>query len=699
MINRFIQSIAIAAILLSPAILSAQCLLYPVSFNERVNRSQSLLLGTVTEQHCYADEKGNIYTSNKISVTAWIKNHSGETEVYVITLGGMLDGKMQVTYPAVQLEKGKEYFLMLENNNLAIDDKNLRAGHPGSIQALPFADAQGAWLYQGGKYIDVFTGKISEADLLRQLASLAGLKAVTPGGSLYTARTETERTVTAARTNDGITSFSPNPTNAGTVNPADYLNIIGTGFGSIVGSVEFPNADNGGAGLIAPPNTSDYVSWSDNLIVVKVPTGVDPITSTPTNAGTGTFRVTTSTAAVFNSPSPLTVAYSHISINSSFNGFSTPTRQRYYLRNLDGAGGYTFGYNTNFVSNAPAIAAFERALNTWKCNTGINWRASGTTTNGYADDGVNTVLFESTLTPGVLARATSRFNGSAIPGTCDLFNTVWWLKDIDVQVQPSVNWQYGPALATGSQYDFETVLLHELGHAHGLGHRIAPGQLMHYALANAANIRTPAPAEIQGGQAKVAYSILPTCFNPTNSGSEMIVASCPLPLKLLGLTGALKTYGVDLDWKTLNEVNTGKFEVQRSTGGEFSPVGTVAARGNTTGETGYRFTDVSVQQGISYYRLKMLDKDGSYEYSGVVKIKVDHGIRAFTVYPNPVRDELQVSASIKARLDLIDFNGKLVKKIAVDIGSNKIDVSNISSGIYYLADPAGGTKIRIIIMH
>jgi hypothetical protein len=696
MIKRFTQTIALAAMFLFPVVLSAQCLLYPISFNERVDGSQTILLGTVTDKYYYADEQGNIYTANKIAVTAWIKNGGAGQQISVITLGGVLNNTMQVTYPAVQLEKGKEYFLMLEANNAKVDDKQLRASNPDLLQALPFADAQGAWMYQDGNYVDLFNGKVPEADLLQRLASL-GLHAKKPDGSIYI-----PRNITVGRTanTNAITSFSPNPTNAGTINPGDYLTINGTGFGTTVGSVEFPNADNGGASYIAPPNASDYVSWTDNQIIVKVPTGVDPTTSTPTNAGTGTFRVNTNTGSVFSSPSVLTIAYSHISINSSFSNFPTETRQRYYLRNLDGLGGYTFMYNTNFVGNIAAVASFERALGTWRCNTGINWRAAGTTTNGYANDDVNTVLFDATLGPGILARATSRFSGFAVPGTCDQFNTVWWLKDIDVQVQPNVNWQFGPAIATGAQYDFETVVLHELGHAHGLGHRIAVGQLMNYSLSNATNIRTPAPPEIQGGQVKVSYSTAPTCFNPTNSGTPMIAASCPLPLKLISFTGELKNYGVELLWKTQNEVNSDRFEIQRSANGvEFASIGSVVAKGRSASENDYRFVDAKVQQGLNYYRLKMIDKDGSYEFSGMVTIKVTEGIRSFSVYPNPVRNELQITSGANSLLNLVDINGKLLRRVPVSTGNNTIDVSNISSGVYYLADPGSGTKLRIIVTH
>jgi hypothetical protein len=685
--HNFTRLIVFTAILLIPAMVLAQCLVYPVSFSERINTASSAILGKVSEQHCYADDKGNIYTSNKVQVTAWIKNHSSETEVYVITLGGVLNGKAQITNPAVQLLKGQEYFLMLENNNAVADDKTLRAAQPNKIQAMTFADAQGALLYQDEEYHDIFEGNVTESALLQKISSVGSFQAKRPDGSMYVARAYGSLT---SSTND-ITSFGPNPTNAGTINPSDYLTINGSGFGITPGTVQFANADNGGATYIQPPNASDYVSWTDNQIIVKVPTG------SSANAGTGNFLVN----GTFQSPQPLTIGYALISINNNFSGFSTDTRQRYYLRNLDGLGGYTFVYNTNFSVNTAAVAAFERALNTWKCNTGINWRASGTTTVGYADDNINVVLYDASLPAGVLARATSRFSGSAIPGSCDLQNTVWWLKEVDMQVRETgVTWQYGPALATGSQYDFETVLLHELGHAHGLAHRIAPGQLMNYALANAANIRTPASVEIQGAQYKVGYSTTATCFNPTGSGTPMIAASCPFPVKLSTFTGVLKTYGVELNWKTQTEINSDRFEVQRSSNGvEFLTIGSVNAKGNTTSETPYRYIDANVNKGINYYRLKMIDKDGSFEYSPVVAIQINDVVRTFTVYPNPVRDQLQVNATSKTTLNLIDGNGKLVKKISADIGSNKIDATNLSSGIYYLNDQATGTKLRILIMH
>lgn len=657
----------------------------PVSFQERIMNAQSLLLGEVTSKHTYADNNGNIYTLNTIQVDAWMKNHNELNEVYVITLGGVLGDKAQVTYPAVQLTKGDRYFFALENDNTAVDDNAVRSLYPGRIQAMPYADAQGAWLFQNGKYHDVFMeGALSESDLVNRISAM-GFIARKPDGSIYTPKVFNGK---ESKTAD-ISSFAPNPTDAGTVDPSDYLTITGSGFGTSPGSVSFPNADNGGSTQITPPNASDYVTWTDNTIVVKVPTG------NSSNAGSGFFTVN----GFFTSPSPLTVRYSHISINNEFSGFGTPTRQRYYLRNIDGQGGYTFLYSTSFSSNTDAVAAFERALNTWKCSTGINWRSNGTTFSAYADDNENVVLFDASLPAGVLARATSRFQGGA-NGACNLQNTVWWLEEIDIQARSSgVTWQFGPGLATGSQYDFETVILHELGHAHGLGHRIAPGQLMNFAVSNATNIRTPAPQEVQGGQDKMAYSIIPTCFNPANSGSQMIAANCVTPVRLISFTGELKQIGTVLNWKTQNEMNAERFEVQRSnTGADFMAIGSVKAKGNTAVETSYQFIDAAVQMGTNYYRLKMIDTDGSYEYSPVVTVKVDQPVRPLTVFPNPVRNELFITSAAKATIHMIDAGGKLVKRVQLEAGTNHINVSDLSDGLYYVYDQRSTERIKVMIM-
>src|SRR5258706_8740823 len=384
----------------------AQCAYYPVSIEQRVSNSKYIVLGRVIEKHGYIDNTtGNVNSLNRLQVNAWLKNYSSVETVYVITLGGAYDDVATQVDPALQLDQFHEYILMLEDDNNQIDDKTFRRDHPQSLQLLTYADAQGCLANENNVYKDYFDKTpTTEAKVFDEISTLTRQGARNPSGEKYEPKSPVSP---GANRVMAITSFSPTPTKGGTIVPGDYITITGSGFGAAAGTVFFTNADDGGATFTATGVASDVTAWSDASITVKV----------APNAGTGPINVN----GAMTSASNLTIQYNHIAINSSFSGFGSSTRQRYYHRNMNGSGGYSFLYNTTsgFSANAPAVAAIERALSTWSNSTLINWKSNGTTATGFASDGVNVVMFDGTLPAGVLGRATSRFAGSATGG-CNL---------------------------------------------------------------------------------------------------------------------------------------------------------------------------------------------------------------------------------------------------------------------------------------
>lgn len=190
--------------------------------------------------------------------------------------------------------------------------------------------------------------------------------------------------------------FTPTTVSAGT---GSTITITGTGFGATQGSgvVSFSNAENGGATLITPLS-SQYISWTDTEIIVEV----------PTLASTGPIHVTqglTKTSIV-----PLTITYSHL--NVILNPGSGTIAYQVDHANDDGAGGYTFMMNTGFDANGPAKASLMRALDTWRCNTGVNWVIGGTTSvNNPIGDLINLITFDDAypLNTGVLGVAYNPF--------------------------------------------------------------------------------------------------------------------------------------------------------------------------------------------------------------------------------------------------------------------------------------------------
>lgn len=169
-----------------------------------------------------------------------------------------------------------------------------------------------------------------------------------------------------------------------------------------------------------------------------------------------------------------------------------------------------------------------------------------------------------------------------------------------------------------------------------------------------------------------------------------------LPLNLLSLTAAVKTEAVQLDWTTVNEINSSKFVVQRSINGiDFSGIGTVSAKGTNSGTFNYSFTDAAVvKTGAStlYYRLQLVDKDGAFTYSKIVPVTLQPYTGAIKVYPNPVKDQLFMLCNLqnttKASLRITDASGKTIYTQQINTTLNNsgvsVNVAALSKGIYYV---------------
>lgn len=662
--------------------IAAQCAISPVSLEKRVASSSAIAQGKVVEKHTYVDEAtGNVYTRNKVVVNAWLKSPSSVSELEVITLGGVYNDKATIAYPALELNDNSEYIFFLESNNFKHDDKGLRLQKPAVMQVEVYAEMQGALKNEGNNYKDLFErNAVSESVIFSKITGLSGSKVLTPGGKEFAARKAVVNNSANNLRVAALDAFSPSSTNGGTIVPGEFITITGSGFGATAGTVSFRNANDGGATYITSAVASDITAWSDNSITVKV----------PASAGTGTIRV--NGASIFTSASSLAVGYTHIDINSNFSGFGSNTRQRFYLRNLNGLGGYTFLFNNAFNANTAAVDAFNRSVSTWVCATGVNFRTGGTTAATAGNDGVNVVLFDASLPAGVLGRATSNFSGSATGG-CNGANTVWWTSDIDVQFKPDppvagFAWEYGPANASGSEFDFESVSVHELGHALGLGHRISSGAVMHYALSNGLTVRTPSATEVSGANAKLSYSTSATCFNPPGSGSEMQLSGCTLPVTFISFSG--KRNGKltnDLTWVASHSNNNTGYAIERSADGEnFSQIGFVAETNPSVAEQSYKYADNKAGIYPWYYRLKQTDLDGKYSYSNVIYLKGDNN-NNWRAFASPDGTVIHLYGNLPTdnavKFQLISSSGQQVINRMVANLITDISASGLAKGVYY----------------
>lgn len=162
--------------------------------------------------------------------------------------------------------------------------------------------------------------------------------------------------------------------------------------------------------------------------------------------------------------------------------------------------------------------------------------------------------------------------------------------------------------------------------------------------------------------------------------SQSTLGSLPITL---GNFMALKLTNntVNLTWQTTQEVNAGYFEIQRSIdGSKFINVTTVAAKGSAGTGANYIANDDNPAPGKNYYRIKMVDKDGAFEYSAARV--VDMSTNTVAVSPNPAKGSVNVYSINGKALQLIDGAGKVVLTGSLKSGNNTINTARLASGVY-----------------
>lgn len=153
-----------------------------------------------------------------------------------------------------------------------------------------------------------------------------------------------------------------------------------------------------------------------------------------------------------------------------------------------------------------------------------------------------------------------------------------------------------------------------------------------------------------------------------------------LPLQLLFFTATGINNNVVLNWKTANEINISHFEIENSSDGRnFTTVGI-----KNGGAANYSYEDNRRVTLRTYYRLKIVDRDGRFSYSGIVLLQfsADNGL---LVFPNPVAAYVTV-AGIKEPgiLRLINSAGVIVKQQNITGQSYTIDMKTMPAGVYTL---------------
>lgn len=518
--------------------LSAQVLIKKIPLETQIKNSSLVVEGKVVEKKSTWDDKHElIYTINTIEVYKVFKGSPVST-VEVITIGGTVGMQALVAYPSLKLRKGDIGVFILENNATSFS-KTVSSKHK---KFKPHGITQGFFKY----------------NLVEDLAVTPFVKKQNISSNFYNeiqrysnsnyVEIKVFNTEKKSKKSDNGKLFLPpsalalNKTTV-TAGTGDLLTITGTDFGSAPGAVSFRDADNGGASFINALD-SQIISWSDTQIEVEVPSG----------AGTGTIRVQDANGDVSPLSETLTVLYAEINVETDPDGNDPIPLTAYQVQHVgqNSSGGMTWRMQTDFFNDTEfpgAKAAFMRSFDKWICETGINWEVAATATTidtaGSGTDGTNVIRFDNgnELNANTLGICYSWFGGCfAGGGTIE-----WFVSELDLVFNDNANWHTGVGSPPFSQFDFESIALHELGHGHQLGHIIDPNNnavgddaedVMHFAFSNGERQRA-----ISANNSTAANDIQDRSTGSSVCGESIMVdAACTLSLEDSILDNSLSIY-------------------------------------------------------------------------------------------------------------------------------------------------------------
>lgn len=181
-------------------------------------------------------------------------------------------------------------------------------------------------------------------------------------------------------------------------------------------------------------------------------------------------------------------------------------------------------------------------------------------------------------------------------------------------------------------------------------------------------------------------------MGPYDSSSPQIGQPfSPLPIDLVSFTAQQKNNSVYISWTTSSELNNNFFTLENSKDGEnFKAIKKLRGAGFSNDILNYSYLHNKPYDGISYYRLKQTDFDGTFTFSDIIAINVKSIENKFSVFPNPVSNkQFTISGLLQDEeysISLCDLNGSVIKSIKAD-KVNEINLSIesvLSQGFYFV---------------
>lgn len=156
-----------------------------------------------------------------------------------------------------------------------------------------------------------------------------------------------------------------------------------------------------------------------------------------------------------------------------------------------------------------------------------------------------------------------------------------------------------------------------------------------------------------------------------------------LPVKIKSFSGMQSEEKVALKWQVAEEMQVSHYDIEQSLDAKtFHKLSTVTAGGKDQ----YTSIDNNPISGKNYYRLKSVDHDGTFAYSSIINVDFKGGY-SLVIYPNPVSDILSLKGeniSNISHVEIMDTNGRVVKKLNESEIKNGVSVKEFTNGTYFI---------------
>ena len=208
-----------------------------------------------------------------------------------------------------------------------------------------------------------------------------------------------------------------------------------------------------------------------------------------------------------------------------------------------------------------------------------------------------------------------------------------------------------------------------------------------------------------GGTAVATHTVLSSTGCDSVLVLNLTVTSSPVPVTLVSFNGKANNTNNSLSWITTDEMNLSHYELERSNDQQyFVRIAMLVAAMNSSTQHAYMYNDANISNySTLYYRLKMVDLDGTFSYSSIVVLKGNMDIVAIKAYPNPTANILNIEGlKGKTSYYVTDATGRvLLQAPSINVSTErsiKVNVVNLIAGAYFLhyQDEARSGVIRFI---